>query len=95
MACIGYYWATKVSLRRFPFLDSQEFLSDSGVDWQQMAGGMPNMNVATPGVPQDFSKLFKQEKENLDFDAGFYKWVGEDVEDQVLRKYGKLPPVVS
>jgi hypothetical protein len=60
-----------------------------------MAGGMPNMNVATPGVPQDFNKLFKQEKENLDFDAGFYKWVGEDVEDRVLRKYGKLPPVVS
>lgn len=70
--------------------------ADTGVDWQQMASGMPNFgNSAAPGVPQDYNKLFKQEKENLEFDAGFYKWIGEDVEDRVLRKYGKLPPVKS
>ncbi len=60
-----------------------------------MAGGMPNLNSAAPAVPQDYIKLFKQEKENLEFDEGFYKWVGEDVEDRVLRKYGKLPPLDS
>jgi len=54
--------------------------------------GMPNM-AAPPAVPQDYNKLFKQEKENLEFDEGLYKWVGEDVEDRVLRKYGKLPSV--
>lgn len=68
---------------------------DTGVDWQQMAGGMPNLNAATPAVPQDYNKLFKQEKENLEFDEGFYKWIGEDVEDRVLRKYSKLPPLAS
>ncbi|KAJ3567788.1 hypothetical protein NP233_g6130 [Leucocoprinus birnbaumii] len=65
---------------------------DTGVDMQQMTG-MPNMAAATPAVPQDYNKLFKQEKENLEFDEGFYKWIGEDVEDRVLRKYGKLPSV--
>lgn len=65
--------------------------SDTGIDLQQMIG-MPNM-AAPPAVPQDYNKLFKQEKENLEFDEGFYKWVGEDVEDRVLRKYGKLPSV--
>jgi len=68
---------------------------DAGVDWQQMAGGMPNLSNAATPVPQDYNKLFKQEKENLEFDEGFYKWIGEDVEDRVLRKYGKLPPLAS
>ncbi|KAF9452444.1 transmembrane protein [Macrolepiota fuliginosa MF-IS2] len=67
---------------------------DTGVDLQQMASGMPNMSAA-PAVPQDYNKLFKQEKENLDFDAGFYNWIGEDVESRVLRKYGKIPPADS
>ncbi|KAL9712605.1 hypothetical protein Ac2012v2_003842 [Leucoagaricus gongylophorus] len=62
---------------------------DTGIDLQQMIG-MPNM-AAPPAVPQDYNKLFKQEKENLEFDEGLYKWVGEDVEDRILRKYGKLP----
>ncbi|KXN83727.1 ER membrane protein complex subunit 3 [Leucoagaricus sp. SymC.cos] len=67
---------------------------DTGVDWQQMSG-MPNMTASAPAVPQDYNKLFKQEKENLEFDEGFYKWIGEDVEERVLRKYAKLPPVAS
>lgn len=42
------------------------------------------------GQPQDFAKLFKAEKDNLAFSSGLYQWVGEDVEDRILRKYGKL-----
>ena len=63
---------------------------DQSMDWQQMSG-MPNLAATTAGVPQDYPKLFKQEKENLEFDEGIYKWIGEDVELRVLRKYGKLP----
>lgn len=66
--------------------------SDIGMDLQQMIG-MPNMAAAAPAVPQDYNKLFKQEKENLEFDEGQYKWIGEDVENRVLRRYGKLPSV--
>jgi len=50
--------------------------------------------VATGGAPgqtQDFNKLFKAERDNLEFAEGVYSWVGNDVEDRVLRKYGKLP----
>jgi len=46
---------------------------------------------AAPGQAQDFNKLFKAERGNLEFAEGLYKWVGEDVEQRVLRKYGKLP----
>jgi hypothetical protein len=69
--------------------DTSNHVVDTGVDLQQMTG-MPNMAAAAPAIPQDFNKLFKQEKENLEFDEGFYKWIGEDVEVRVLRKYGKL-----
>ncbi|KAG6855091.1 hypothetical protein C0991_006020 [Blastosporella zonata] len=47
--------------------------------------------AAQPGAPQDFNKLFKAEQDNLEFSQGLYSWVGADVEDRVLRKYGKLP----
>jgi ER membrane protein complex subunit 3 len=46
---------------------------------------------AAPGQPQDFNKLFKAEKDNLEFSEGVYTWLGQDVEDRVLRKYGRLP----
>lgn len=47
--------------------------------------------AAQPGQPQDFNKLFKAERDNLEFSEGLYSWIGTDVERQVLRKYGKLP----
>lgn len=49
-------------------------------------------NTAMPnaGQPQDYNKLFKAEKDNLEFAEGLYKWAGEDVETRVLRKYGRL-----
>jgi hypothetical protein len=45
---------------------------------------------AAPGAAQDFNKLFKAEKDNLEFSEGLYSWVGEGVEDRVLRRYGKI-----
>lgn len=44
----------------------------------------------TPG--QDFNKLFKAERDNLEFAEGIYNWSGDNVENRVLRRYGKLPP---
>lgn len=46
----------------------------------------------TVAGPQDFSKLFKAERDNLEFSEGLHNWVGKDVENRVLRKYGKLAP---
>ena len=44
-----------------------------------------------PGQPQDYSKLFVAEKENLQLAQGLYKWSVEDIDVRVLQKYGKLP----
>ena len=45
---------------------------------------------SAPVGPQDYNKLFKAERDNLEFSEGVYTWVGKDVETRVLRKYGKL-----
>lgn len=52
----------------------------------------PFANMPPPAGPQDFVKLFKAEKDNLEFSEGVYTWSGNDVEERILRKYGKLPP---
>ncbi|PPQ67825.1 hypothetical protein CVT26_007072 [Gymnopilus dilepis] len=52
------------------------------------AGGAP----AAANPVQDYNKLFKAEKDNLEFSEGLHNWVGNDVENRVLRKYGKLAP---
>ncbi|KAI9447837.1 integral membrane protein DUF106-domain-containing protein [Lactarius indigo] len=48
--------------------------------------------VATPqaGQPQDFNKLLKAERDNLEFSEGLHKWIGDDVEIRILKKYGRL-----
>jgi len=46
--------------------------------------------AAAPAGPQDYNKLFKAEIDNLEFAQGLYTWVGNDVEDRVLKKYDKL-----
>ena len=48
-------------------------------------------NTQQPNQPQDYNKLFKAELDNLEFSEGLHKWVGEDVETRILRKYGRLP----
>ena len=48
--------------------------------------------AATPQMPQaqDFNKLFKAERDNLEFSEGNYSWVAKDVESRILKKYGRL-----
>lgn len=48
------------------------------------------MGNAQPGQPQDFNKLFKAERDNLEFAEGLHNWVGENMDIKILRKYGKL-----
>ncbi|KAF8493512.1 integral membrane protein DUF106-domain-containing protein [Gautieria morchelliformis] len=40
--------------------------------------------------PQDYNKLFKAEKDNLELAEGLYSWAGKGVELRVLQKYGKV-----
>jgi len=64
-----------------------EFLAaDSSRDMtaSPFAGG-----AAAPAGPQDYNKLFKAEIDNLEFAQGLYNWVGNDVEDRVLKRYDK------
>lgn len=44
-----------------------------------------------PVGPQDFSKIFAAEKDNLELAEGLFVWSGEHVEERLLRKWGKLP----
>jgi len=44
------------------------------------------------GQPQDFNKLFKAERDNLQFAEGLHNWAGNDVETRILRKYGRIAP---
>jgi len=46
--------------------------------------------ASAPAGPQDYNKLFKTEIDNLEFAQGLYNWVGNGVEDRVLKRYGKL-----
>ena len=48
-------------------------------------------SAAQPNPVQDYGKLFKAEKDNLEFAEGLYNWIGNDVENRVLKKYNKLP----
>jgi len=58
--------------------DSSRDLANSPFGGQQAA--------STP--MQDFSKMFKAEKDNLELSDGLYLWAGDDVETRVLLKYG-------
>ncbi|KAH9973100.1 integral membrane protein DUF106-domain-containing protein [Lactifluus volemus] len=48
--------------------------------------------MATPSVgqPQDFNKLLKAERDHLEFAEGLHKWVGDDIEMRILKRYGRL-----
>ncbi|KAF7332136.1 ER membrane protein complex subunit 3 [Mycena kentingensis (nom. inval.)] len=58
--------------------------ADSSRDMNANAFAMPQA-----AGPQDFNKLFKAEKDNLEFSEGLYGWVGDSVEERVLARYGK------
>jgi len=67
---------------------------DNAADSSRDMGTSPFAAAAAqqqPGMAQDFAKLFKAEKDNLDFADAVYAWVGTGVETRVLQKYGKLP----
>lgn len=72
-------------------------LSDSSPALDAGAGALMGPSAAAfggggmPGQPQDFGKLFKAERDNLELARGLYKWTGADVELRVLRKYGRIP----
>jgi len=64
---------------------------DNSADSSRDMTASPFANAAAaPAGPQDFNKLFKAEKDNLEFAESLYRWVGKNVEDRVLQKYGKL-----
>jgi len=65
---------------------------DNGADSSRDMTASPfaAMGNAQPGQPQDFNKLFKAERDNLEFAEGLHNWVGENMDIKILRKYGKL-----
>ncbi|KAJ8086481.1 hypothetical protein PM082_005304 [Marasmius tenuissimus] len=69
--------------------------NDNSADSSQamIASPFAAAGAAPQGQPQDYNKLFKTEKDNLMFSEGLYTWIADDVEERLLRKYGKLPKV--
>lgn len=55
-----------------------------------LPGGGQSGGVPAPGAPADYVKLFKAEKDNLEFAEGQYKWAGEGIEQRILERWGKL-----
>ncbi|TDL29713.1 transmembrane protein [Rickenella mellea] len=49
------------------------------------------VGLQQPAQAQDYNKLFKAEKDNLELAEGLYSWTGKDIETRLLKKYGKLP----
>ncbi|ETW84585.1 hypothetical protein HETIRDRAFT_313197 [Heterobasidion irregulare TC 32-1] len=69
---------------------------DNSADASRDMAASPFSAVAQqPGQPQDFNKLFQAERDNLEFAEGLHKWAGSEVENRVLRKYGRIPPKQS
>ena len=60
---------------------------------RDMAGPFAAAAAATPqaGQAQDYNKLFKAERDNLEFSEGLHSWVAKDVDVRILKKYGRLP----
>ncbi|KAF8165453.1 integral membrane protein DUF106-domain-containing protein [Crassisporium funariophilum] len=66
--------------------------NDNSADSSRDMTASPFAGGPAAAGPQDYNKLFKAEIDNLEFAEGLYNWVGKDVEDRVLRRYGKLAP---
>lgn len=54
-----------------------------------LSGAGAGQAAAAPGAAPDFKKFFKQEAENLALAEGMYKWVGDGIEDRILKQFGK------
>jgi len=59
-------------------------------DTQNLAASPFAMSTPQAGQPQDFNKLLKAERDHLEFAEGLHKWIGDDVETRVLKRYSKL-----
>jgi len=65
--------------------------NDNAADSSRDLANSPFGGQQTAAAPmQDFAKLFKAEKDNLELADGLYTWAGADVESRVLQKYGRL-----
>ncbi len=63
----------------------------SGADATQNLAASPFAVTAPPvGQPQDFNKLLKAEREHLELAEGMHKWIGDDVETRILKRYSRL-----
>jgi hypothetical protein len=62
-----------------------------GADVTQNLAASP-FAVTTPsaGQPQDFNKLLKAERDHLELAEGMHKWIGDDVETRILKRYGRM-----
>jgi len=70
--------------------------NDNSADSSQDMTATPFASAnATPAGPQDYNKLFKTEIDNLEFSNALYSWVGNDVEERVLKRYNRLPQTKS
>jgi len=67
--------------------------NDNSADSSKDMGNSSPFAASTQQQPmaQDYSKLFKAEKDNLELAEGLYVWAAQDVELRVLRRYGKIP----
>lgn len=45
--------------------------------------------ASAPQQAQDYNKLFKSEKDSLALAEGNYAWVAQDIEDKIIKKYGR------
>ncbi|KAF6762723.1 integral membrane protein DUF106-domain-containing protein [Ephemerocybe angulata] len=70
--------------------------NDNSADSSKDASATPfGAFNAAPAGPQDYNKLFKTEIDNLEFSNALYSWLGDDVEDRVLKRYNRLPKTKS
>lgn len=49
-------------------------------------------NAPQPGQAQDYNKLFKAEREHLEFAEGLHAWVAKDADTRILQKYCRPIP---
>ncbi len=62
-----------------------------GADATQNLAASPFAVTTQPvGQPQNFNKLLKAERDHLELAEGMHKWIGDDVETRILKRYGKL-----
>ncbi|KAK9729675.1 hypothetical protein K7432_000082 [Basidiobolus ranarum] len=89
VSSLSWYFLNLFGLRGiYTLILGEDNAADGMKDMQAMGG----MNMTPTGQPQDFNKLYLAEKENLELIQ--HDWNLEDVEDRVLKKYGRPSKIV-